>query len=323
MKTHGNKLIVMIPCFNEEESLPDVLKSIPKKIPGITKIEILIIDDGSTDKTVQTAKRFRVKHFIIHKKNEGLAKSFADGLDMALSLGADIIVNTDGDNQYPQEDIPRLIEPILCKKADIVIADRQTEKIKYFSPTKRFLQKIGSIIVRYFSDTKIKDAASGFRAYSREAAMHLNIFTDYTYTIETIIQAGKKNLEVQSIKIKTRFTKRKSRLIKSIWIYLKISAATTIRMFAIYDPLKFFSYIAIFFSLPGFFLIFRFLYLYIINNESGHLQSLIIGSILIIISFQIEVIGIVADLIAINRRKLENILYRIKKIDFNKKYAQK
>lgn len=316
----SNKLIVMIPCFNEEKTLPDVLKSIPKKIPGVTKIETLVVDDGSTDKTVRMAKKYKVKHFVIHRHNQGLAKSFADGLDGALAAGADIIVNTDGDNQYPQEDIPRLIQPIMEGTADMVVADRQTDNIKHFSFGKKILQKVGSAVVRAFSGTNVPDVVSGFRAYSREAALRLNIFTDYSYTIETIIQAGKKNLFIQSVKIKTKPKTRNSRLIKNLWFYLKASAATALRLFAIYEPLKVFGYIAFFTALPGIVLILRFIYVYASGDVgTGHIQSLIIASIFILVGFQIGLIGIVADLISINRKKTENILYRIKKMELEKK----
>jgi len=313
------KLVIIIPCFNEEKTLPDVLKTIPKKIPGIKKIETVVIDDGSTDKTKIVAKKLGVKHFVIHKENQGLASSFADGLDEALCLGADIIVNTDGDNQYPQEDIPRLIKPIMDNKADIVIADRQTSNIKHFSLGKKIMQKVGSATIRLFSGTKVSDVVSGFRAYSREAALHLNIFTDYTYTIETIIQAGKKNLLIQSIKIKTKLKTRNSRLIKSLWGYLKASASTTLRFFAIYEPLKVFGYIAFITALPGIILIGRFIYFYEVGYPGAHLQSLIMASMFVLVGFQIGLIGIVADLISINRKKTENILYRIKKIEMKKK----
>lgn len=313
------KLIVLIPCYNEEKTLGGVLKTIPKKISGITRIETLIVDDGSTDKTLKVARKFRVKHFVIHRQNQGLAKSFADGLDEALHLGADIIVNTDGDNQYPQEDIGRLIKPIMDGQADIVVADRQTDKIAHFSKSKRFLQKFGSSVVRIFSGVNVPDAVSGFRAYSREAALHLNIFTDYTYTIETLIQAGKKKLHVVSVKVKTRVSGRKSRLIKNTWSYIKASAATTLRLFAIYEPLKVFSIIGGIIMLPGIALFVRFLYFYLNGIGGAHLQSLIIGTLFVLVGFQVMLIGLLADLSAMNRKKIESILYRLKSLDMRKK----
>lgn len=312
------KLVVIIPCLNEEKTLPGVLKTIPKKIKGINKIETLIIDDGSTDNTIEAAKKYGVKRFVIHRSNLGLARSFSDGLDEALRLGADIIVNTDGDNQYPQEDIPRLIKPIMDGKADIVVANRQTHKIKHFPLYKKILQKIGSKVVKYFSGVNVPDAVSGFRAYSREVAMRINVFTDYTYTIETIIQAGKMRKRIEVIKIKTKPKSRESRLIKSLWGYLKSSAATIIRVFAIYEPLKVFSYIAFFIFTPGIVLIGRFTYLYITDDQGSHLQSLIVGSILILISFQVGLLGLLADIMSVNRRLNENILYKLKNIQYEK-----
>jgi glycosyltransferase involved in cell wall biosynthesis len=309
------KLVVIIPCLNEEKTLKDVLNTIPKKIPGINKTEIVVIDDGSTDKTLQVAKKHGVKHFVIHHSNMGLARSFSDGLDKALSLGADIIVNTDGDNQYPQEDIPRLIKPILDDKADMVIADRQTHLIKYFPFYKKLLQNFGSFVASLFAGVEVPDAVSGFRAYSKNTAMRLNVFTDYTYTLETLIQAGKRKKRIAVIKIKVRpKAARRSRLVNSIPAYLKISAGTILRVFAIYEPLKVFSYIAFFIALPGIILILRFVILFLTKASGGHVQSLIIGSILITIGFSIGIIGIAADLIAINRRLDEDILYRLKRL---------
>lgn len=234
------KLAVLIPCLNEQDSVGLVIKSIPKHIRGIKKVDIVIVDDGSTDKTLAVAKTYGVRHFVVHKKNTGLAKSFADVVEKALALGADIIVNTDGDNQYPQSDIPRLIAPILAGKADMVIADRQTDTIAHFSPIKKFLQKLGSGAIRFFSGTDIPDAVSGFRAMTRDAALELNIFTKYTYTIETIIQAAKKNLRIESIKIRTNPKFRTSRLVKSYGSYIRQSLSTIVRILALYEPLKVF-----------------------------------------------------------------------------------
>jgi len=312
------KLVVIIPCLNEEKTLPDVLKTIPKKIEGINKIETVIIDDGSTDRTVKVAKKYGVRHFVLHHKNKGLARSFSDGVDKALSLGADIIVNTDGDNQYPQEDIPRLIKPILDNKADMVIADRQTHTIKHFPFLKKVLQKIGSFTVGYFSNIAIPDAVSGFRAYSRLTAMRLNVFTDYTYTIETLIQAGKRKKRVEIVKIKTNNKHRESRLIKNIFGYLKISAATILRVFAIYEPLKTFIYIGFFIALPGIILIARFIYFLLVADKGAHIQSIIIGGLFILVGFQVGIIGIVADLIGINRKLNEEILFRLKYMEYGK-----
>lgn len=318
------KLVVIIPCFNEEKTLFDVLKTIPKKIPGINKVEIVVIDDGSTDKTIQMARKYGVKHIVIHHSNMGLARSFSDGLDKALSLGADIIVNTDGDNQYPQEDIPRLIKPIMENKADMVIADRQTHTIKHFPFYKIMLQKLGSITVSQFAGVNVPDAVSGFRAYSCNTALRLNVFTNYTYTIETLIQAGRRKKRIDVIKIKTRKkVYRESRLIKNLWAYLKTTSAGILRVFAIYEPLKVFSILGILIALPGIILIFRFMISFFFPDKGAHIQSLIIGSIFIVIGFQIGVIGLIADLISINRKLNEDILFSLKLIKFNSENSQK
>lgn len=314
-KVYSNKyLVVMIPCFNEEATIAEVIKSIPIKIVGINKIDIVIIDDACSDNTVKIAKSCGVKHFVQNGANKGLAKTFVRGLNYSLGLGADIIVNTDGDNQYPQQDIPKLIEPILKGQADIAIGDRQTSKIPHFSFSKKCFQKFGSAVVRKFSNTNVPDAVSGFRAFSREAAMQLHVFTDYTYTIETLIQAGRQKFAIVSIPIQTNPKTRDSRLVKSIFSYLKQSTATMFRIFAIYEPLKVFTYIGVLISIPGIFLVGRFFYHYVQGNGSGHIQSVIVGSIIIIIGFQTIMFGLVASLIAINRTLSEEILHQTKKL---------
>lgn len=309
----AKKLIIMVPCYNEEKTLPLVIKSIPKKIPGIGKIETLVVDDGSTDKTLAVAKRLKVNHIIRHINNKGLARSFADGLELALAKGADIIVNTDGDNQYPQKDIPRLIKPILQHQAEIVIADRQTDTITHFSFAKKCLEKFGSWVVRWVSGTKVSDAVSGFRAYSRAAALQLNITTEFSYVIETIIQAGKKKIPIVSIPIKVNTKTRESRLAKGVWHHIKNSAATIVRVFAMYEPLKTFSYVSLVISVPGAILVARFLYLYWLGRGAGHIQSVFLGGVMLTIGFQIFLIGLVADLIAGNRKLIEKILWNVKK----------
>jgi glycosyltransferase involved in cell wall biosynthesis len=309
------KLAVLIPCFNEEDSLPAVLKTIPKKIRGITKIDVIIVDDASTDRTVAVAKKHGIRHIVVHRANAGLATSFADGVEKALTLGADIIVNTDGDNQYPQQDIARLIQPILEGKADMVIADRQTDTIAHFSPTKKFLQRLGSSGIRFITGTTVPDAVCGFRAMTRDAAQKLNIFTKYTYTIETIIQAGKKNLRIESIPITTNPKFRESRLVKSYASFMRKSLSTIVRILALYEPLKVFALIGFVIALPGLSYTTRFVYFYLSGADGGgqgHIQSLILGAILILVGFQIAVIGLVADLIAMNRKLDEEILYRLK-----------
>lgn len=252
------KLIVQIPCLNEEKTLPTVIKSIPKRIRGIDEIEILIIDDGSTDKTAQVAKRLGVHHIVKHPRNKGLALSFADGIHRALAAGADIIVNTDADNQYPQKDIPKLIAPILKGNAEIVIADRQTDTIKHFSPLKKMLQKFGSSMVRRLSGTEVPDAVSGFRAYSRAAAIELNIVTDFSYVIETIIQAQYKRMAVTSVPVKTNPPTRESRLFRNMFEHIRHSSATLLRIYSMYRPLAFFVLVGTLTTIFGSFFALRF-----------------------------------------------------------------
>lgn len=308
---YNQQLVIMVPCLNEENTLASVLSSIPKKINGISEIKILIIDDGSIDRTYEIAKSFGAT-VIRHTTTKGLAYSFSQGLEKALEMGADIIVNTDGDNQYPQSEIPKLIQPILDGKADLVIADRQTDKVAHFSPFKKKLQKLGSSFVRILSGTEVIDAVSGFRAFSRNAALNLNIFTDYTYTLETIIAAGKKKMKIVSIPVLTNAKTRESRLMKGMYSYLKISASTLIRVFAIYEPLKTFGMIGIITAVPGIFFISRFIFYFLGGNGNGHTQSLIVGTLLTMVGFQIILFGIIADLIGFNRKLLEKIKAKIK-----------
>jgi len=309
------KLIVQIPCYNEEQTLPETVKDIPRKIDGIDQVEILIIDDGSTDKTVEIAKEIGVDHIVRNICNKGLARTFLAGLDASLRLGADIIVNTDGDNQYKGEDIPKLIEPILKEEADIVIGDRQTDKVAYFSPMKKKLQKVGSWVIRGLSETDVPDAVSGFRAFRREAAMQMNIVSPFSYTIETIIQAGKKQLAVTSVPIGTNPKTRESRLFKSIPNFIEHSLTTMIRMYTMYQPLRVFFYIGFFFILAGLIPSVRFLIYYFMGQGSGHIQSLIFASILFIVGFQVLVVGLVADVISFNRRLIEETLLRVRRIE--------
>ena len=307
------KLIIQIPCLNEEKTLPLVVKDIPKKIDGIDKVEILVVDDGSTDRTSEVAEELGVDHIVQLSYNRGLAYAFMVGLDTALKFGANIIVNTDGDNQYNGCDIPKLIKPILENKAEIVVGDREVEKIKHFSLTKIFLQKLGSWVVRQLSGTSIPDVTSGFRAYSKETAMQINIVSKFSYTIESIIMAGKKNIPITHVAIRTNKKLRDSRLFKSTWGYLKNSIATIVRIYAMYEPLKVFSYIGGTSFFLGFILGCRYLYFFIVESTAGHVQSLILSAILIIVGFQIILIGLLADLISINREYIENSLHRIKK----------
>ena len=312
------KLIVQIPCFNEEKTLPVTIADIPKKIEGIDEIEIVVIDDGSTDRTAEVARELGVKHIIRFNKRKGLAEGFMVGLDACLKLGADIIVNTDGDNQYKGEDIAKLVKPILEKKADMVVGDREINKLERFSTSKKLLQKAGSWVVRQLSGTDIPDTTSGFRAYNRDAVMKLNLLSTFTYTLETIIQAGKKNMAIKHVPIGTNPDLRESRLFSSTWSYIKKSVATIFRIYSIYEPLKVFSYIGGTVFFIGFVLMARFLYFYFFDiRPFGHLQSLILASVLLIIGFMIMIIGLIADLISANRRLIEDALFRIKKIELS------
>ena len=312
-----SKLIVQIPCYNEEKTIPLTIADIPRQIEGISTVEILIIDDGSTDKTVEIAKKCGVDHVVRNARNKGLALAFQAGIDACLRLGADIIVNTDGDNQYDGGDIPKLIKPILDGRADMVVGDRGTDEIPHFSSTKKKLQKIGSIVVRMLSDTTVPDAVSGFRAFSRHAAMQMNIVSSYTYTIETIIQAGKKQLSVDSVPIGTNPKTRESRLIKSVPGFVGRSAITMIRMYTMYQPLRVFFYIGTFLLLLGMIPSMRFLYYFLTGTGGGHVQSLILAAILYIVGFHVLMIGLVADVIGFNRKLIEEILMRVRRIEFN------
>ena len=312
------KLIVQIPCLNEEESLPSTIKDIPRHIPGIDQVEILVIDDGSSDRTSAVAREHGVDHIIKFTRKKGLAKVFHAGLDASLRNGADIIVNTDADGQYRGEDIPRLVQPILNGKADIVIGNRDIENIKQFSFIKKRLQRLGSWVVRQLTGTDIEDATTGFRAYSREAAMALNIISEYTYTIESIIQASHKNLAVSNITISTNEVKRPSRLIKSIPEYIKRSFVTIVRVYSMFNPLRLFLTCGAGIAMFGVLLGCRFLIYYMLGLGGGKLQSLILAAILIIIGVQFAVVGLVSDLISSNRRLIEDALLRIKKIEFGR-----
>ena len=313
------KLIIQIPCLNEEHTLPKTLEDLPKQIEGIDSIEILIIDDGSTDKTVEVAKSLGVHHVLQFTNNKGLAKAFISGINQSLKLGADIIVNTDGDNQYFGGDIAKLIQPILKKDADIVVGNRQVETIRHFSPIKIFLQKFGSWVVRQLSGTEIPDATSGFRAYSRDAALQLNVVSDFTYTIETIISAGKKNLAIAHVPVKTNTKLRESRLFPSIRVYLQRSLVTMLKVYSMYRPLRLFTLAGGTTFLLGFAVGCRYLFFFFMGQTEGHIQSLILSAILLIVGFQIIMMGISAELISVNRQLLEDIQVRIKKDELGEK----
>lgn len=309
------KLIIQIPCLNEEETLPQTLADLPTSIPGIDHVETLVIDDGSTDNTSDVARAHNVTHLVRLTKRKGLAHVFQTGLDTALSKGADIIVNTDADGQYKGEDIPRLVQPILEGRADIVIGNRDIENVKQFSWVKKRLQRLGSAVVRQLSGSKIPDATTGFRAYSREAALRLNIISTYTYTIESIIQAEYKNLAIENITIQTNRVDRPSRLFKSIPSYIQRSILTMIRVWAMYNPLKMFLNLGIISLCIGGLIIWRFMVFYWAGAGGGHIQSLIVAAIFIIAGLLFLIMGLMADLIAANRRLIEDALLRIKKIE--------
>ena len=310
------KLIIQIPCFNEEEALPVTFKELPRELPGVSEIEWLIIDDGSTDRTVEVARELGVDHVVRLIRHQGLAKGFMAGIRACVELGADIIVNTDADNQYNAEDIPKLIQPILDGKAEIVIGARPIKEIKHFSPLKKLFQKWGSWMVRKVSHTDIQDAPSGFRAMSREAAMQMHVFSEYTYTIETIIQAGQKGMAIVSVPIRTNEFLRESRLISSIPTYLSHSINTIMRIFMTYQPLAFFRIPGLISFAIGVLLGLRFLYFYIFTGtSSGHIQSLILAAVLLILGVILFVFGLLADLISVNRKLLENVEYRIQHLE--------
>jgi glycosyltransferase involved in cell wall biosynthesis len=309
------KLIIQIPCYNEEKTLGMTLDDLPGEIHGIDQIETLVIDDGSTDQTIKVAREHGVDHIVHLTNNKGLATGFVVGLDSALKLGADIIVNTDGDNQYFGKDIPKLVQPILEGKADIVIGARDIDEIEHFSFLKKKLQKVGSWVVRHISYTDVSDTTSGFRAFSREAAIQLNVVSEFTYTLETLIQAGKKNIPIQSVPIRTNRKTRDSHLFSSMWRYIYRSVSTLIRIYTMYRPLRAFSYIGGTVFLAGLGVGLRFIYFFSIGDGAGHVQSLILSAVLLIVGFQLVMIGLVADTISANRRLIEDSLYRIRKME--------
>ncbi|MBL1230758.1 glycosyltransferase family 2 protein [Enterococcus sp. BWB1-3] len=310
------KLIIQIPCYNEAETLEIALNDLPKHIDGIDKIEVLIINDGSQDNTVEVAKNWGIDYVVNFKRNKGLAKGFMAGLDACLRNGADIIVNTDADNQYNGADIEKIVRPILEGKTDIVIGERPIAQTEHFSPLKKKLQKFGSWVVRKASKSDIPDAPSGFRAYSREAAMRMNVANEYTYTLETIVQAGRNSIAMESVPIRTNGELRPSRLFSSMFGYVKKSMLTILRAFMMYKPLMFFTILGSILFGAGVIIGIRFIVYFIQGTGNGHIQSLILSSTLLLIGFQTFVIGLQADLISANRKLLEDIQYRVKKIDY-------
>ncbi len=312
------KLIIQIPCYNEAETLEIALNALPKYIEGVDAIEYLIIDDGCKDGTAEVAKKWGVHHVVSFSQNKGLAKGFMAGLDACLRNGADIIVNTDADNQYCGDDIGKLIKPILDREADIVIGERPIDNTKHFSWMKKKLQHFGSWVVRKASHTDIPDAPSGFRAFSREAAMRVNVVNDYTYTLETIVQAGRNRIAITSVPIRTNPELRKSRLFHSMLGYVKKSMITILRALIMYKPLYCFSLVALCPSLVGLAIGVRFLVYYWSGRGAGHIQSLILACTLLIVGFITFVIGMLADVIAANRKILEDVEYHTRKLDYDR-----
>lgn len=310
------KLIVQIPCLNEEQTIGQVVSEIPRSVPGFSEVRVLIIDDGSTDGTVEAARRAGADHIVHHARRRGLARAFMTGIDASLRLGADVIVNTDADNQYRASEIPRLVEPIVSGKADFVVGDRQIESVSSFSRSKKLLQQFGSFVVRRVSHTTVPDTTSGFRAVSRAVAMRIFVHDDYTYTLETLVQAGADKIAVSHVAIATNPPTRASRLIPSIPSYVRRSAGTLLRVYTMYRPLRAFAYVGLAFLLVGVALSARFLVHYIIEpDRSRHMQSLLFAAACIIVAFQVFLFGFVADLIAANRRLLEDVRERLRRTE--------
>lgn len=316
------KLIIQIPCFNEAETLEVTLNDLPKHIDGIDEIEYLIIDDGSYDNTAEVAKKWGVHYVVRFRRNKGLAKGFMAGLDACLKNGADIIVNTDADNQYCGADIETLVRPILDKKAHIVIGERPIDDTEHFTPLKKKLQHFGSWVVRKASKTTIPDAPSGFRAYSREAAMRINVINDYTYTLETIVQSGREKMAVMSVPIRTNPELRESRLFHSMWGYIKKSMLTIVRTYLMYRPLYFFFMLGSILALVGVGFFVRYFVFFCSGEGGGHLQSLILASTLLIVGFQTIVVGLLGDVISANRKILQDVQYHVRKMDYSRQECE-
>ena len=312
------KLIIQIPCYNEEKNLPATFQDLPRTIDGIDKIEILVIDDGSEDETAATARRIGVDHVLSLKSHKGLAMAFSEGIDKSLQLAADIIVNTDADNQYAGDDIPQLVRPILAGEADVVVGIRQVDRIAHFSWIKKRLIRWGSSVITILSGTEIEDAVSGFRAFSKEAALRMNILTNYSYTIENLVQLGNQRLKIVSVPVRTNPKARESRLIKNIPHFLGQQLATILRVYATYKALKVFVTLGLIIILPGLVGFLRFLYFYVTGRGQGHIQSLIFSTALLLLGFLVLVFGVIADLIGNNRKLIEKALYRVKKLELGK-----
>ena len=309
------KLIIQIPCYNEAATLAQTVTVLPRRLPGIDQIELLVVDDGSTDGTSQVARALGVEHVVRFPRNMGLAAAFVAGLEACVRQGADIIVNTDADNQYEAQDIPRLLEPILSRRADLVVGDRGVGELAAFSPLKRRLQRLGSWVVKQASGVNTPDATSGFRALTRDAALRTLVLSGYSYTLETLIQAGMKRTAIEYVPVRVNPQTRPSRLMKSMWHYIKNSGVTIVRAYAMYRPLRVFTLLGATLILLGTIPGIRFLYFYVTGSPVGHVQSLILSAILVIVGFQVLLIGLLADLMSFNRKMLEEVLYRTRRMD--------
>ena len=309
------KLIIQIPCLNEEQTLPVTLHDLPHEVDGFDEVEWLVIDDGSTDRTVDVAKEHGVHHIVRLTNNKGLANGFQAGVDAALKLGADVIVNTDADNQYDGRDIPKLVEPILAGRADMVVGDRQVMTIEHFSPLKKMLQRLGSWVVRQASSTTVPDTTSGFRAYNREAAMALQVVSKFTYTLETIIQAGKLTVAVDHVPIRTNEKLRESRLFPSMWKYVRRNGASIFRVYSMYEPLKVFMTAAVIVAVPAVVMWGRYFYIAVTDGPEGHVQSLVLASTLLIIATLLAALGIIGDLLSGQRIMLQRVFERVRRIE--------